>query len=118
MSRPSSNQISYNYNIDKLNFSKIKKELETIPNIIKNHNKIGLRPCISMTDIYNNEHINNTSNNLNEESDIPLIKNIKQNPKAFSSKKPSIFKNKYNNSNNNINNKNLNTSINDEIIPI
>ena len=69
-----------------------------------------------MTDIYNNEHINNTSNNLNEESDIPLIKNIKQNPKAFSSKKPSIFKNKYNNSNNNINNKNLNTSINDDII--
>ena len=46
MSRPSSNQISYNYNIDKLNFSKIKKELETIPNIIKNHNKIGLRSCI------------------------------------------------------------------------
>ena len=91
MSKHSSNL--NNYNIDKLNFNKIKKELEIIPKIIKNHNKIGLSPCFSMTDI---------SNNLNEEF---LIKNLRQN-------KSSSMKNIYdrNDTNTTFNN------INDEII--
>ena len=73
MSIPSSNFYNYNYNIDKLNFSKIKKELDTIPKIIKNHNK--LRPCLSMADINNNDKIN-ISNNLNEDL---FIKNLDYN---------------------------------------
>ena len=81
-----------NYNIDKLNFKKIKKELEIIPKIIKNHNKIGLSPCFSMTDI---------SNNLNEDF---LIRNLKQNQNKSSSMKNIYDRN------------DTNTTINEEIL--
>jgi hypothetical protein len=54
----SKNTINKNYNIEKLNFGKIKKELDTIPKIIKNHNIMGLRPCVSMTDIQNRDQTN------------------------------------------------------------
>lgn len=113
MSRHFSNQLNCNYNVDKLNFNKIKKELETIPKIMKNHNKIGLRKCSSMTDINNNEP--NISNNLNEESDIEIIKNFGQNLKSFSNKKSSSFMRKYNDRNNGEKN-DLNNSVNNETI--
>lgn len=99
--------------MDKLNFNKIKKELETIPKIMKNHNKIGLRKCSSMTDINNNDP--NISNNLNEESDIEIIKNFGQNLKSFSNKKSSSFMKKYNDRNNGEKN-DLNNSVNNETI--
>ena len=99
--------------MDKLNFNKIKKELETIPKIMKNHNKIGLRKCSSMTDINNNDP--NISNNLNEESDIEIIKNFGQNLKSFSNKKSSSFMRKYNDRNNGEKN-DLNNSVNNETI--
>ena len=105
MSRYSKNVINNNYNIDKLNFTKIKKELETIPKIIKNHNKIGLKPCSSMSDIY--------KNNLNEKKYFEQNQN-KNNftPKTLSYKKSSSFKNIQN-----INIKNdINSSFNDDII--
>ena len=113
MSRHFSNQLNCNYNVDKLNFNKIKKELETIPKIMKNHNKIGLRKCSSMTDINNNDP--NISNNLNEESDIEIIKNFGQNLKSFSNKKSSSFMKKYNDRNNGEKN-DLNNSVNNETI--
>ena len=113
MSRHISNQLNYNYNVDKLNFNKIKKELETIPKIMKNHNKIGLRKCSSMTDINNNDP--NISNNLNEESDIEIIKNFGQNLKSYSQKKSSSFMKKYNYRNNGEKN-DLNNSVNNETI--
>lgn len=113
MSRHFSNQLNCNYNVDKLNFNKIKKELETIPKIMKNHNKIGLRKCSSMTDINNNDP--NISNNLNEESDIEIIKNFGQNLKSFSNKKSSSFMRKYNDRNNGEKN-DLNNSVNNETI--
>ena len=113
MSRHFSNQLNYNYNVDKLNFNKIKKELETIPKIMKNHNKIGLRKCSSMTDINNNDP--NISNNLNEESDIEIIKNFGQNLKSYSQKKSSSFMKKYNYRNNGEKN-DLNNSVNNETI--
>ena len=113
MSRHFSNQLNCNYNVDKLNFKKIKKELETIPKIMKNHNKIGLRKCSSMTDINNNDP--NISNNLNEESDIEIIKNFGQNLKSFSNKKSSSFMRKYNDKNNGEKN-DLNNSVNNETI--
>lgn len=113
MSRHFSNQLNCNYNVDKLNFKKIKKELETIPKIMKNHNKIGLRKCSSMTDINNNDP--NISNNLNEESDIEIIKNFGQNLKSFSNKKSSSFMRKYNDRNNGEKN-DLNNSVNNETI--
>lgn len=112
MSRHFSNQLNYNYNIDKLNFNKIKKELETIPKIMKNHNKIGVRSCSSMTDINNNEQ--NISNNLNEESEIETIKNFGQNLKSFSHKKSSSFVKKYDRNNGEKND--LNNSGNNDII--
>ena len=105
MSRYSKNLINNNYNVDKLNFTKIKKELESIPKIIKNHNKIGLRSCSSMTDIYNN--------NLNEKKYFEQNQN-KNNftPKTLSYKKSSSFKNIQN-----LNIKNdINSSFNDDII--
>ena len=113
MSRHFSNQLNCNYNVDKLNFNKIKKELEAIPKIMKNHNKIGLRKCSSMTDINNNDP--NISNNLNEESDIEIIKNFGQNLKSFSNKKSSSFMRKYNDRNNGEKN-DLNNSVNNETI--
>jgi len=113
MSRHFSNQLNCNYNVDKLNFNKIKKELETIPKIMKNHNKIGLRKCSSMTDINNNDP--NISNNLNEESDIEIIKNFGQNLKSFSNKKSSSFMRKYNDRNNGEKN-DLNNSVNNEAL--
>ena len=113
MSRHFSNQLNCNYNVDKLNFNKIKKELETIPKIMKNHNKIGLRKCSSMTDINNNDP--NISNNLNEESDIEIIKNFGQNLKSFSNKKSSSFMRKYNDRNNGEKN-DLNNSVKNETI--
>ena len=113
MSRHFSNQLNCNYNVDKLNFNKIKKELETIPKIMKNHNKIGLRKCSSMTDINNNDP--NISNNLNEESDIEIIKNFGQNLKSFSNKKSSSFMKKYNDRNNGEKN-DLNNSVNNEAL--
>jgi hypothetical protein len=116
MSRHFSNQLNYNYNVDKLNFNKIKKELETIPKIMKNHNKIGLRKCSSMTDINNNDP--NISNNLNEESDIEIIKNFGQNLKSFSNKKSSSFLKKCNDRNNGEKNDLNNSSNNDTIIQI
>lgn len=99
--------------MDKLNFNKIKKELEAIPKIMKNHNKIGLRKCSSMTDINNNDP--NISNNLNEESDIEIIKNFGQNLKSFSNKKSSSFMRKYNDRNNGEKN-DLNNSVNNEAL--
>ena len=116
MSRHISNQLNYNYNVDKLNFNKIKKELETIPKIMKNHNKIGIRKCSSMTDINNNDP--NISNNLNEESDIEIIKNFGQNLKSFSNKKSSSFLKKCNDRNNGEKNDLNNSSNNDTIIQI
>ena len=113
MSRHFSNQLNCNYNVDKLNFNKIKKELEAIPKIMKNHNKIGLRKCSSMTDINNNDP--NISNNLNEESDIEIIKNFGQNLKSFSNKKSSSFMRKYNDRNNGEKN-DLNNSVNNEAL--
>ena len=92
-------KIIYNYNIDKLNFGKIKKELESIPKIIKNHNKIGLRPSFSMTDIQNNDQIN-LSKILTEEQ---YIKNSEYNynktdyiPKSLSHQKNSAIINSQN----------------------
>ena len=116
MSRHFSNQLNYNYNVDKLNFNKIKKELETIPKIMKNHNKIGLRKCSSMTDINNNDP--NISNNLNEESDIEIIKNFGQNLKSYSQKKSSSFMKKYNDRNIGYKNDLNSFSNNDTIIQI
>ena len=109
MSRHFSNQLNSNYNVNKLNFNNIKKELETIPKIIKNHNKIGLRKCSSMTEINNNDP--NISNNLNKDSDIETIKNFGQNLKSYSNKKSSSFIEKY--SNRNIEEKN---DLNNDII--
>ena len=116
MSRHFSNQLNNNYNVDKLNFNKIKKELETIPKIMKNHNKIGIRKCSSMTDINNNDP--NISNNLNEESDIEIINNFGQNLKSFSNKKSSSFLKKCNERNNGEKNDFNNSSNNDTIIQI
>ena len=64
MTKDNLNQVNYNYNLDKLNFGKIKKELNIIPQIIRNHNKIGLRSCISASNIYSykNPCITNNSN--------------------------------------------------------
>ena len=64
MSKDNLNQVNYNYNLDKLNFGKIKKELNIIPQIIRNHNKIGLRSCISASNIYSHKNpcITNNSN--------------------------------------------------------
>ena len=64
MSKVNLNQVNYNYNLDKLNFGKIKKELNIIPQIIRNHNKIGLRSCISASNIYSHKNpcITNNSN--------------------------------------------------------
>ena len=121
MSKYSSNLISnnYNYNIDKLNFTKIKKELETIPKIIKNHNKIGLKPCFSMTDLHNNN--NNNNNNMNDLNDQKYFEQNQNKtnytPKTLSYKKSSSFRNIQNIYNNNINEKiDINSSFNDDII--
>ena len=62
MSKDNFNQINFNYNLDKLNFGKIKKELDIIPQIIRNHNKIGLRACISASNIYSHKNICITNN--------------------------------------------------------
>ena len=121
MSKYSSNLISnnYNYNIDKLNFTKIKKELETIPKIIKNHNKIGLKPCFSMTDLHNNN--NNNNNNMNDLNDQKYFEQNQNKtnytPKTLSYKKSSSFRGFQNIYNNNMNEKiDINSSFNDDII--
>ena len=110
MSIHSSNYINYNYNIDKLNYSKIKKELDSIPKIIKNHNR--LRPSLSLTDFNNYNQINNRNNlNINDLNDIHNYKNISQ--KSLSYKKPS-YNNIYNN---NLYERNdINNSFNEDII--
>ncbi len=90
MSIHSSNLLNNNYNIDKLNFNKIKKELETIPKIIKNHNR--LKSCFSATDFYNNEE-NNSNNNLNDD-DLFIKNEYNQNKNnSLSYKKFSPFNN-------------------------
>ena len=90
MSIHSSNLLNNNYNIDKLNFNKIKKELETIPKIIKNHNR--LKSCFSATDFYNNEE-NNSNNNLND-YDLFIKNEYNQNKNnSLSYKKSSPFNN-------------------------
>ena len=69
MSKDNKNQINCNFNFDKLNFKKIKKELDVIPKIIRNHNKIGLRSCISASNIYNHKNIcfaNNSAKEIND----------------------------------------------------
>ena len=110
MSIHSSNYINYNYNIDKLNYSKIKKELDSIPKIIKNHNR--LRPSLSLTDFNNYNQINNRNNlDINDLNDIQNNKNISQ--KSLSYKKPSynnIYKNKLYERND------INNSFNEDII--
>ena len=90
MSKDNKNQINCNFNFDKLNFKKIKKELDVIPKIIRNHNKIGLRSCISASNIYNHKNIcfagdstkeindrrhrNNNNNNLELQNTMSLTK--------------------------------------------
>ena len=66
----SKDNLNYKYNLDKLNFSKIKKELEIIPQIIRNHNKIGLRSCISASNIYNQKKTCITNNSNKEFMEI------------------------------------------------
>ena len=115
MSIHSSNYINYNYNIDKLNYSKIKKELESIPKIIKNHNK--LRPCLSMTDYNNHGQINN-SKNLNLKDDL-YLKNSNNFPtkNILSQKSLSYKKGTYNIYKNNLYERNdTNNSFNEDII--
>ena len=115
MSIHSSNYINSNYNIDKLNYSKIKKELESIPKIIKNHNKI--RPCLSMTDLYNYDQIN-SSNNLNLNDNL-YLKNSNNFPtkNILSQKSLSYKKGSYNIYKNNLNERNdTNNSFNEDII--
>jgi len=79
MSKDNFNQINFNYNLDKLNFGKIKKELDIIPQIIRNHNKIGLRSCISASNIYSHKNIciTNNSNKDKFEFENRNIYNIK-----------------------------------------
>ena len=115
MSIHSSNYINSNYNIDKLNYSKIKKELESIPKIIKNHNKI--RPCLSMTDLYNYDQIN-SSNNLNLNDNL-YLKNSNNFPtkNILSQKSLSYKKGTYNIYKNNLYERNdTNNSFNEDII--
>ena len=66
MSKENKIQINCNFDFDKLNFKKIKKELDVIPKIIRNHNKIGLRPCISASNINNHKNICFTNNSTKE----------------------------------------------------
>ena len=66
----SKDNLNCKYNLDKLNFSKIKKELEIIPQIIRNHNKIGLRSCISASNIYNQKKTCITNNSKKELMEI------------------------------------------------
>ena len=67
MSKENLKQI--NYNLNKLNFGKIKNELRLIPQIIRNHKKIGLHSCLSASNIYNKKFIsinNNSNKEINE----------------------------------------------------
>ena len=67
MSKENLKQI--NYNLNKLNFGKIKNELRLIPQIIRNHKKIGLYSCLSASNIYNKKLIsinNNSNKEINE----------------------------------------------------
>ena len=111
MSKNSSNL--NNYNIDKLNFNKIKKELETIPKIIKNHHK--LKSCFSMTDIHNHEQ-DNSYNNLKD--DFCVKNEYKQNKNySLSYKKSWPIKNiKKNYIDNNNEKNNINNYLSDDII--
>ena len=107
----SKNTINTNYNVEKLNFGKIKKELDTIPKIIKNHNIIGLRPCFSMTDIQNKDQINlskilsdepyhkNWDNNFNKTDFIQKELSYKKNSPILSVQNKNKFINDKNDSN-------------------
>ena len=111
MSKDNLNQVNFNYNLDKLNFGKIRKELDMIPQIIRNHNKIGLRSCISATNIYSHKNIfiSNNSNKEIFELDNRNIYNIKtHNPVTLKKSKSIQIKdnddiNIISNTNNNIN---------------
>ena len=82
------NQINCSYNLDKLNFRKLKKELDIIPKIIRNHNKIGLRSCISASNIYSNKKICITNNSNKETIKIENRNNRNNNAqKSLSLKK-------------------------------
>ena len=111
MSKDNFNQINFNYNLDKLNFGKIKKELDIIPQIIRNHNKIGLRSCISASNIYSHKNICTTNNSNKDifEFENRNIYNIKShNPVTLKKSKSIQIKdnddiNIVSNTNNNIN---------------
>ena len=62
------NNINIQYDIDKLNFKKIKKELQSIPKIIKKNSKMGMRSS-SMTDISKIRHDYTSPHNSKSDND-------------------------------------------------
>ena len=118
MSKENKIQINSNFDFDKLNFKKIKKELDVIPKIIRNHNKIGLRPCISASNINNHKNICFTNNSTKEINDKRHRNNNSELQKEISLTKCKTIQilndediNTLNNNNNNINNYNSNEDI-------
>ena len=119
MSKENLQQI--NYNLNKLNFGKIKNELRLIPQIIRNHKKIGLHSCLSASNIYNKKFIsinNNSNKEINENGNENRNKYKNQRhktPTLRKSKTIQMINSDDINIINNLNNKNLNsrTTIND-----
>ena len=111
MSKENKIQINSNFDFDKLNFKKIKKELDIIPKIIRNHNKIGLRPCISASNITNHKNICFTNNSTKEINDKRHRNNNLELKKTMSLTKSKTIK-ILNDEDINILNNNNNTNIN------
>ena len=62
------NYINPQYDVDKLNFKKIKKELQSIPKIIKKNSKMGIRSS-SMTDISKHKYDYTSPHNSKSDND-------------------------------------------------
>ena len=109
----SKDNLNHKYNFDKLNFKKIKKELDIIPQIIRNHNKLGLRSCISASNIYNTKNICITHNSNKETNEIEYRNNYNPIQKMVSLKKSKSIQVRNNDDNaiTNFNNININSKI-------
>ena len=120
MSKENHKQI--NYNLNKLNFGKIKNELKIIPQIIRNHKKLGLHSCLSASNIYNNKYIsitNNSNKDLNENENRNKYNNKRHKGPTLKKSKTIQMSNIDDiNIINNLNNNNLNskTSINNTLL--